>query len=869
MSEKCKPKYKNLNRIQSFSEQRYATVQWAQQNCENDEWLRQQVEKLSYLSPPAVRKRGILSESINQDQSYGYQLTEKNEAIFNNTLNHVVKIDFTNLDLIDDKSDVAIESFEDPDGKIHYQAVIPNTTQNDVDTSTAHGRDQGINSYWYVGYDKNEPYVLRPEWVKDVKKGDIPSIVRAQTIKIKMDDFEDVEISEGLLESITLAIQNTGEITHKWSSPLYVQLWPTVKKFVLKTEWDTKTKKPKSRYITDPHNGKYDKYTHFKKVGSKYKADKNGQYVQLREEVYFPKAKVGNSLSINKPLAEGIFNPEETSPDWYSIVFDKPAIVKKEKTYAVVLFSPLSHPTHCPRIGGWGRNCKKVKYDDGDAFLSEDNGRTFIRYGKNDDSLSVNEYRFGKYTPQDFAFECKILHNSEGRDTEVDYYLYLKPILCNPIKSFHLGGQMDGETNGGSSSEYINLNFEYSTNGRDWTGIDVGPDKYFTEEPYPNILFIRAKFTTSDARLTPNIEELYVYLNTDVAKQMYVRTNFYNPKLTPMLGANIWGRVYAPYELSPADDKISTSVEVIQESVRKEHFNIITVSDLESYLTVQDTEGKFILDEEEIVDVEDDKRAEYLIDNPSVLKALKESNSNVYVKPYILDEVEYLMSFDGGEDDEGNPILAGLALKNSPAYPIHECKTVSDSNEPTIGYGEWFDYTVDYDKDIIYFDKDVLDEMPVGGLYFKYNPIFIQNLTLNEVGRRLDEETGLIEEGLILDYFKEQFIIDNGNVETRSVSLRCIPVDPIRQVILNKDTDNETELFEDVDFSVDYINKQLIFPIVDDVNQNCILKENDKLEVVYTPNLEDTGIALGYYVKRNKTDHQCTIKQNYIEYKTG
>ena len=79
----------------------------------------------------------------------------------------------------------------------------------------------------------------------------------------------------------------------------------------------------------------------------------------------------------------------------------------------------------------------------------------------------------------------------------------------------------------------------------------------------------------------------------------------------------------------------------------------------------------------------------------------------------------------------------------------------------------------------------------------------------------------------------------------------------------------QIELFEDVDFTVDYINKQLIFPIVDDVNQNCILKENDKLEVVYTPNIEDTGIALGYYVKRDKTDHQCTIKQNYIEYKIG
>ena len=56
MAEKCKASYKNLNRIQSFSEQRYATVQLMQQACMNDEWLKQQVERLSYLSPPAVRK---------------------------------------------------------------------------------------------------------------------------------------------------------------------------------------------------------------------------------------------------------------------------------------------------------------------------------------------------------------------------------------------------------------------------------------------------------------------------------------------------------------------------------------------------------------------------------------------------------------------------------------------------------------------------------------------------------------------------------------------------------------------------------------------------------------------------------------------
>ena len=164
-------------------------------------------------------------------------------------------------------------------------------------------------------------------------------------------------------------------------------------------------------------------------------------------------------------------------------------------------------------------------------------------------------------------------------------------------------------------------------------------------------------------------------------------------------------------------------------------------------------------------------------------------------------------------------------------------------------------------------DKDVLEDMPVGALAVSYNPVFVDNLTLSEVSQRIDEETGLIEEGLILDYFKQNFIIDSNNVETRRVGLRVVPVDPIRQVILNKDTDDEQELFEDVDYNVDYSTKELVFPIINSDEKSCILNENDTLEVIYTPNLEDTSIALGYSAHRETTDYQCKIKSNYFEYK--
>ena len=90
MVENCPPEYKNLSEIQSFSEQMYPTVQWAEQNCKNDEWLKKKVEELEYLTPPAIRKRfsPILLDSVN---SWGCKLnsgndSRKNTVTFNDDL---------------------------------------------------------------------------------------------------------------------------------------------------------------------------------------------------------------------------------------------------------------------------------------------------------------------------------------------------------------------------------------------------------------------------------------------------------------------------------------------------------------------------------------------------------------------------------------------------------------------------------------------------------------------------------------------------------------------------------------------------------------------------------------------------------------
>ena len=799
MSDKCNPHYKNLNEIQSFSEQRYATVQWAEQNCQNDEWLKQQVEHLSYLTPPAVRKRFNNGIEVDESKSWGYQVNSQNMISFSNAQQEEIIIDFNTLDMIDiDKSNCVFENYVGNDDVYHSKATVPQVINDNPDYSTAHKKADGSNSFWYVGYDKNKPYVAYPSWIKNNKNKNIPSIARAQTFKC---------INGGLLESVTLNIQTTGDLTSPWASPLYVQIWKTKKKHLERKKWDSRQNKAVS-------------YS-----------------PKVYDDIAFP---VGD---INKPLAEATFNPDRTIPEWHTFVFDKKPELKQGESYAIVVFSPLAHPSHCPRIGGWGLNCRDAKYNNGCAFISEDNCRTWTRYGY----MEVdNPYKYGRNTPQDFAFECKIV-NPSSNYVEGEHYLYLNPIHANPIRNVKITSISNGNE---LSQSNAYLTFQVSSTGHenDWHNLDNNGNVNFNVDPltgtYPTMCFIRAKMY-ADNGTVPYIEQMDITLNMDPAKEMYVRTDYYYPKVTPMLGANVWGRICTPFTVEPT---VEGSVEIIRAKEGIENFKIITAKELEDFVYVNN-QG----DNESIFEgLDADKMCAQELTNPSAINILKQNN--VYVKPYTYEKngetITDLLSFTDG-----------IQLNNSPAYPILRVVLQPEANEPIVSYSEWIDFVFDYDSNILKFHYDdslnVLTDMPVGGLDVTYNPVFIQDLTQEEVGVRENDE------GLILDYFKESFNISEVEVANRRVKLRVEPVDPIRQVLLN-----DEELLEDRDFRVDYTNNfELIFDVNNVDGESTRLSVGDVLTVVYTPNLTDAGICIGYRGRREDTSKQMCISSNYIEYK--
>lgn len=839
----CEPKYKNLNRIQSFSEQRYVTVQLMQQACMNDEYLKQYCDRLNYLSPPAVRKQ-FKPLVIDPKNSWGYEQSSTDGTVsFSNKTEETILVDFTDMDLINlEESDVDFKTYIDeevePSDSTAYTSVEPAAATDDAETkmkcqlksssfltgeetlNTETKNTGTVDGYWYVGFDKSKNYYVRPDWLVNYRDGEIPSVCRAQTFKVK---------KSGRLKSVNLKLDYTGSYHNNCGSPLYVQIWDTYKRKIRKTQWDS-TKKKEVPVKDNQGNPVYEYVRWLKNPASKNKQhDADKRYHPLAEGKYYP-----------RDMQKG------ETPE---IEFDTYPQLTKGHTYAIVLFSPLSEYKHCPLIGGWTKKNKTTnKYSDGNAFFSKNNSRTWERYGYNDDTVKGSQ---SKYAPRDFYFQCNMILGKktevEGYDTDT-HYLYLNPIYRNNITSININATDAGET---VSDNTAGLKYQFSTDGKTWT--DISNTTVNLSKP-SNVILIRAKMWSIDGTTTPFIENLVIKLGMNVATEMYVRTPFVNASTNQMLGGHIWSRIYAPFT---TEKDTECTVEIIKSTPASESFTIITIDDIDTYLE------EFDIDSSSISALTDEARVLYFDEHNELLEELKKHN--IYVKPEIVNETYHKLSFKptlASNIVESDDMLAGLQFKNNVSYHIIECSHQSSFTGIVTQYSEWIHYTFDYTTNELLLKKSTIDDMPLGSLTVSYYPTFLDQLTIDEVG---DKTTG--EQGLILDYFQETIPVTSTMLVNRKIPLRVKPVDPIRSVILNKDTDDEQELIEGKDYYLEIDSNILIFNVNNTDMVSSILKLNDVVTVVYTPNLDDESIAIGYHAKRTDTQKQVRIEENYIEYK--
>ena len=759
------PSYKNPG-LSSFGEQKYVHAELLQQYAANDEYLLQLCRKIEYLTPPAVRKHFILQDSFYQEESYGC-IVNGETIQFDNSRSKQIWIDFTDLNLIDTvKSTAFIDQRVQTDNNntaVIKQCSIPLTETSTIDKTT--------RNY--------SPWTIRDE------QGNIVS--------------DDMTCNEYWY--VGFDRNRNYETRPNWLKDIFNGEIPGISR--------AQTFKAKA-------NGLLESVVLNLKGGTNTGVP---LIVQIRrtEEIDGVLTPVATHET---PLASQEVVFSNTDPGVYSVTFDHPPVVEQNMTYAIVLLSPLSHPTNCYWIGGWNKHCHADVYEEGNAFYSFNTGHTWTRYGKDEEEI---DYHWGKYAPQDFAFQCHIKQISNVYIKNKDYYLYLAPILSNPVTKIEINAD---DTIADTSTM---IQYQVSQDGVSWT--NVGDSKTVTFNNPVQTTFVRVKMKTTST-YSPKINNILITLTTNAPTEMYAKTRTYNPKINGVLSANVWGRIFAPFTVDPT---VTCTAEIISEKVISEDFIIIEPNDLTRYTWIEDLDADAINRATNLT--------KYLQDNPSVITILREHQ--VYVLGFITD----------------------FQFVTPPSYPIRECNlTPATPGVKNKGYGEWYDYTIDYDEDTLTFRNSVLSNIVKGTLTVKYNPVFIQGLTSEEVGFRnpnnVTTDGDVNDEGLILDYFKETFIVTEDNVETRRLSLRALPLDPVRHLYYNGE-----ELKQDRDYSIDFNEKEIVFPIINTDTESSRLNVNDKLEIIYTPNIDDNGIAIGWYAKRTNLLKQVKIEPYYIEYK--
>lgn len=833
----CPERYKNLG-LSSFGEQKYVTADMLRQFCMNDAFLKRQTDNLKYLSPPAIRKR-YTPIDVNSEKSWGYQINSDNTVSFSNSTQKNIYIDFSDTSLIDfAKSEgIQIHSFtkENDDGtksviqQVELKPWISETvdkTTRDYSPWTIRDKDGNIisddmtcNEHWYVGYDRNREYHIQPNWLENILNTQIPSIGRAQTFKAN---------KTGKLDTVVLNLKvASGQDKANTGSPLIVQI----------------------------------------------------RNVEDKEGIAYPESRGQGYYGSYPVLAEERVRFTNSSPEIASIHFTHPPNIVEGQKYAIVVLSPLSHPNHCYWIGGWNKHCKADMYPDGDAFYTFDNGYHWTRYGK--DSKG-DEYHHGRYAPQDFAFQVFIAQEKQEYKTNTDAWLYLTPIRANQIRGISISAKDRGDTADGN----VLVEYQVSTNGRDWHVLSKDNTYLFDEKHLRNIVFVRARLITKREQETPIIQMMNITLTTNPAEELYVRTNIYRPPVGCILGANVWGKINAPYTLEPNTEG---SVEIIRDFEVSEEFTIIRPIQLEEYLELRNQKGEKFINENKVTikpftpnpNSDANQQAEQIRVN--ACKGNKQVYDYLKANPEVLEELSRHRIYVGGYSDEKwvwhDSMFDRFHFLNDPANPIIACSvTPFSASRKAENFGEWYDYQMDYaENELIWFekeriydeetgeeintpvwelkDKDVLRNLAAGTYKVTYNPVFLSGIVNDEMP-------------VTLDYFVEEELVSKTMLEEGKFKLRTAPVDPIREVIVNPEQDSEKELYEDVNFTVDYDRKEIIFDLLNDETGETIIQENDILRIVYTPNLDDAGLSLGYTMRRSNLDNDVTIQANYIEYKS-
>ncbi len=869
--DRLKPEWEHIP-ASEYGDGKDVTCKLLKREGQDIEYLYERLLELTEQSP-VITTHHYPYAVIDEDKSFGIK-KQGNNWVFDETTNFNIEQDFTTTDYIDlDKTtaNINIDSgrVEVPINPPQLKKISWRDNKNYSKYLYCHRHTNlSPNEFWYVGWDKDKNYNLHAEYLKYWKNEKIPTVCRAQTFKVPS-DFEDNNISKVYMEDITLKLQthrNTG-------SPLLVELRTCEMKWA--SEKDKKADKGKT---TPTHKTAY------------------------------PSGKVIASKELT-------FNDKITSEKDVTIKWDKMPELTRGETYAIVLRSPLTCFDKAYGLGGWSTHCKTDIYQWGNAFTSFDNGKNWQIYGKADKRV---HYRQGYNAPKDFGFEIDlkgVTSNTVKLGTE--YEVYFKPLQLNPMEQLQLSA--DYTENKGSVKFYISHDFKkWEQIGGKLNGQDVS---YIHDCKGKLFVFIKAVLKTSNTSGlftdAPVIEQIDFNIQSTPAKRLYGRCYPINPQTEPALGLNVWGSIDAPLELQSA---VNGKVDIISSDTCTERFRVIGSDEIIDYIDlVTDDEDTL----ESYREMETSDIIELFKNNKDFVKTYQENNIYILVDG-LMPKAKYEDAGGSYEQRYYVPLINSPAYpiiscdSTVTSYDTGLLPTASNEEDTVsnilttdaTSWSEWLDYTVAYNSDATQYltsdyvkaDGDLLkfkdafvfenvsegitgevDETTADGveaidltgkskaepgLYtVTFNPLLVKDLTTNEMPFRLDykKEVFIITKSNISDSYSSVDDIKYHNiVDTNNFILYMKPNCMLRRVILNKDTDNERELVEDRDFSVDYDKR--VVTLIGDLGNG--LGVGETLEVDYVPDVRDTGLAIAYRLHRTSTGSKGYIKPNTYSYRT-
>lgn len=397
----CPPIYQNIQ-CESFADGKKITSQLLRQFCKNDAYLYEQVQKLWDMTDPESRKRFYPPYYMDNGKSFGVEpiprrdVLLKGESIgasiegltdFYHLSETTQELYRFNFDKTDDKTYFNTHNgvktlFIDDENLILDDSTLQLVTSYDTSNDTVDYKLLPISKTATI--DSNIPYIVDTKKAKKTKEN---TYAKKSELDAKCDGAY-----------------------HDWkaNSVWYIG-YNRHKNYNIKNSW---RKNPDDTSIPSvcrcqtfkaKHTGQLTKVTFLMK-GSKDSA--SPLIVEIRST-----DKKGKPTQKVLARTEQKFN--HSSKTMVNFIFNKPCEVTKDKKYAIVLRSPLSQFNHCYWIGGWASSCfsnsRKRAYYDGETYLSEDNGKTWIVHGKREKCYGSHYYDWGfAEPPVNFGFEVYV-----------------------------------------------------------------------------------------------------------------------------------------------------------------------------------------------------------------------------------------------------------------------------------------------------------------------------------------------------------------------------------------------------------------------------------------------------------------------------